>query len=97
MDILNAFNEGKINHIQACRMLNEGVNLVNCRVGIFANISSSDIMNVQRMGRILRHKSPVIIIPYFVDTREEEIVKEIVGDYNPELVKVIEKPCDLKL
>lgn len=97
MEIIDAFNRGEINHIQTCRMLNEGVNLVNCRIGIFANISSSDIMNVQRIGRILRHVSPILIFPYFVDTREEEIVNGMVGDYNPELVKTISKPCDLKL
>ena len=36
--------------------------------------------------RILRHKSPVLIFPYFVETREEEIVKEVTSGYNPELI-----------
>jgi hypothetical protein len=39
--------------------------------------------------RILRHKSPVLIFPYFVDTREEEIVNEIIKDYNSELITKI--------
>ena len=34
--VLRDFNEGKIKHITACNMLNEGMNLVNCRIGIYA-------------------------------------------------------------
>lgn len=85
--ILHRFNAGKINHITACNMLNEGMNLVDCRIGLYANLNSSEIIIKQRLGRILRHKDPVIIIPYFQGTREEELVEKMLEDYNPELVK----------
>lgn len=49
-------------------------------------INSSDRLNVQRVGRILRHKSPVLVFPYFKQTREEEIMKDILEGYNPELI-----------
>lgn len=81
------FNEGKILHITSCAMLNEGMNLVNCQVGIYANIGSSKIVEMQRLGRLLRHKNPLTIIPFFVGTREEEIVTEMLKNYNPSLVK----------
>ena len=97
MQCLDNFNEGKINHITACNMLDEGVNLVNCRVGIFANINSSERMQRQRLGRILRHKSPIIIVPYYTNTREAEIVEEMKKDYNPELITVINDLKDLKV
>lgn len=84
--ILEKFNNKKIDHITACNMLNEGMNLVDCRVGLYANLNSSDIIIKQRLGRILRHKDPVIIIPYFKGTREEELVEKMLEDYNPELV-----------
>lgn len=62
------------------------MNLVDCRVGLYANLNSSDIIIKQRLGRILRHKDPVIIVPYFQGTREEELVEKMLEDYNPELV-----------
>lgn len=88
-EVLDQFNEGKIKHITACDMLNEGMNLVDCRVGIYANLNSSDTLIKQKTGRLLRHPQPVIIIPYYKDTREQEIVESMLENYNPELVKVI--------
>jgi len=84
--ILDKFNKGKLNHITACQVLNEGVNLKNCQFGVFANINASSIIKVQRVGRILRHEHPVVIIPYYVGSREEEIVKEWIGEYNEKLI-----------
>lgn len=73
------------------------MNLVNCRVGIYANLNSSEIIIKQRLGRILRHKNPVIIIPFYKDTREEELVQKMLEDYNPELIKIINNITDIKL
>lgn len=79
----NDFNERKIDHITAVNILNENANLVDCKYAIFANLSGSDTVQIQRMGRSLRHKSPVIIVPYYRGTREEEIVnKMFFGDSN---------------
>ena len=83
---LTKFNNHRINHITACNMINEGVNLVDCQVGIFVSINSSEIMVKQKNGRILRHKAPIIIIPYYVKTREEELVQKMLFNYNPSLV-----------
>lgn len=74
--IYEDFNKGRINHITAVNILNENANLVNCRYGIFCNITSSETITKQRQGRMLRHKDPVMIIPYFQGTREEELVKK---------------------
>ena len=86
---LEKFNKGKINHITACNMLDEGVNLTNCRVGVYATLNSSDRMITQKLGRLLRHPEPILIIPYFKNTRDEEIVGKMIEDYNPELVTTI--------
>lgn len=66
------------------------VNLINCRIGIYAALSSSEIRIKQRLGRILRHKDPLIIIPYYRNTRDEEIVKDMLKDYNSDLIQVID-------
>lgn len=62
------------------------MNLVNCQVGIYANLNASEVIVKQRLGRILRHKNPIIVIPYFFGTRDEELVKKMMVDYNPQLV-----------
>lgn len=97
LSVLDKFNSGKINHITACNMLNEGMNLVNCRIGIYANLNSSETIVKQRLGRLLRHKSPIVIIPYFVDTREEELVNKMIEDYNEDLIKIITDINEIKL
>ena len=94
---LNMFNSGTIDHITACNMLDEGVNLVNCRVGVYAVLNSSERMIKQKLGRLLRHPDPVIIIPYYRGTRDAELVDVMLEDYNPELVKIITDLKELKL
>ena len=79
--IYEKFNTGKIDHITAVNILNENANLVNCRYGIFCNITSSDIITQQRQGRLLRHKDPIMVIPYYKGTREEELVMKAIEGF----------------
>lgn len=81
------FNDKKINHLSAVNILNENANLVDCQYGIFCNFSSSDISVPQRIGRLLRHKTPTIILPYYGGTREEELVQNYIKGFKQ--VKVI--------
>lgn len=94
---LTQFNNGKINHITCVAILDEGVNLTNCQIGIYANLNSSQRIVKQRLGRILRHKNPIIIIPFYLHTRDEEIVKEMLEDYNPKLVSVAHNIHSIKI
>ena len=73
------------------------MNLVNCQVGIYANLNSSDTIVKQRMGRLLRHKNPVLIVPYFVGTRDEELANKMLENYNPKLVTVINDYKEIKI
>lgn len=63
------------------------INLVDCQVGIFNAINASDIYQIQKSGRLLRHSSPVIIIPYFKDTKEEEIVDKWMQNFGKSLIE----------
>ena len=81
---LDMFNAKAIKHIAAVGMLDEGANLVDCKIGIFQMINSSDRLVIQRQGRIFRHKKPVLIFPYWKYTREQEIMDEFIKGYNPE-------------
>lgn len=87
--IYNSFNAKKINHIVSVNVLNEGANLVDCKYAVFANYSSSEICSAQRVGRSLRHKSPVIILPYYEATREEEIVNTMIESFKEESIHKI--------
>lgn len=89
LETLNKFQNKEINHITACGMLNEGANLVDCQVGVFASLHSSEIIITQRNGRLLRHSNPIFIIPYYKNTRDEEIVEVMLKDYNPEKIIII--------
>lgn len=87
--IYEEFNNKEIDHITAVNILNENANLVDCKYAIFCNLSSSDVMVPQRIGRSLRHKSPVIIIPYYQGTREEELVGKITENFDKSRIKTI--------
>lgn len=73
------------------------MNLVDCQVGIYANLNSSDTIVKQRMGRLLRHKNPVLVVPYFVGTRDEELANKMLENYNPKLVTVINDYKEIKI
>lgn len=87
--IYKFFNDKRINHITSVNILNENANLVDCKYAIFANYSASESIMPQRIGRALRHKSPVIIMPFYEFTREEEIVKEMLQGFKKESIEVI--------
>lgn len=95
--VLDMFNHKKLDHITSCNMLNEGMNLVDCQVGIYASLNSSEVMIKQKLGRILRHSNPVLIIPYYKNTREEEILETMLEDCNPELVEIVESLNQIKV
>lgn len=95
--ILVDFNNKKIKHITSVNILNEGMNLTDCQFGIFANINASEIIVKQRFGRLLRHKNPIIIIPYYKGTREEELVEKMIEDYSPDLIKQITNINEIRL
>lgn len=88
-DVYKNFNAKRINHIASVNVLNEGANLVDCQYAVFANYSASEVIGAQRIGRSLRHKSPIIIMPYYEGTREQEIVEAMLEDFNPEAIKTI--------
>ena len=94
---LEDFNNSKINHISSVNMLSEGMNLTNCRVCLFCNLNASEILSQQKFGRSLRHPKPIVIIPYFKDTRDEELKDKMLKDYDSSMIKEITDIKDIKL
>lgn len=94
-ELYKKFNEKKINHITSVNILNENANLVDCKYAVFANYASSETVAVQRIGRSLRHKSPVIIMPYYEHTREQEIVEDMLKDFNKDCIITVHSKAEL--
>lgn len=94
---LDDFNNSNINHISSVNMLSEGMNLTNCRVGLFCNLNASETLSQQKFGRLLRHPKPIVIIPYFKDTRDEELKDKMLKDYDSSMIKEITDIKDIKL
>lgn len=94
-EIYNKFNKKELNHITAVNILNENANLVDCKYAIFANLSSSEVIIPQRLGRAMRHKKPTIIVPYYIASREQEIVESMFKDYNKEFIRTIHNINDI--
>ena len=97
LEYLDMFNNKKIKHITSCNILNESVNLKDCRIGIFCNINASEIIVKQRVGRTLRHKKPIIIVPYFQQTRAEELINKITENFNEDKIITIHNISEIKL
>ena len=94
-DVYKNFNAKRINHIASVNVLNEGANLVDCKYAVFANYSASETVGPQRLGRSLRHKSPIIIMPFYENTREQEIVDEMIKDFDPKAIETIHSVAEL--
>lgn len=83
---LDDFNNKKIKHITSVDMLNEGCNLTDCKCGVFVVYNSSDTRRIQKVGRLLRHRKPIIYLPYYIGTKEEDIVKLMIEGYDSSLI-----------
>ena len=87
--IYNDFNNRKIDHIVSVNILNENANLTDCKYAVFANYSSSEVIGPLRLGRSLRHKSPIIIMSFYEGTREQEILENMIKDFNKDAIYTI--------
>lgn len=95
-DIIDKFNSHKLHRITCIEILTEGANLVDCKISIFATLNGSERLGIQKMGRGLRHDKPVMIIPYYINTRDEEIVQKMIQNYDPNMIVKINDLNELK-
>ena len=49
---LEKFNNKKIKHIASVNMLNEGLNPVDCKVGLFQVLNGSQLLSIQKIGKL---------------------------------------------
>lgn len=84
---LYEFNIGIRDHIFAVSMLREGQNLNNIEAGIIVQTEGVELSTIQRIGRILRSKEPIIYIFYYEGTRDEEFVRNALKDIDSKYIQ----------
>ena len=88
VEIIESFNKKKTNELIAVNMLQEGQNLVDTEIGFICQVDSSSRSIIQKIGRLLRHPNPTILIHYFKDTIEEDYtIKAIKENFNSDYVE----------
>lgn len=78
--VIEDFNSFKTNELITVNMLQEGQNLVDTEVGFIAQVDSSDRSIIQKVGRLLRHTKPTVVIHYFEGTIEETYTLNAIND-----------------
>ena len=78
--VIEDFNSFKTNELITVNMLQEGQNLVNTEVGFIAQVDSFDRSIIQKVGRLLRHPKPTVVIHYFEGTIEETYTLNAIND-----------------
>jgi len=75
--ILERFRSGRYSKLVTGRVLNEGVDVPDCRVAIIVSGNSTKREYIQRLGRVLRPKEDVALLYELVttNTTEEEIAR----------------------
>lgn len=75
LELIQQFNDKKINSLYCCKMLNEGQNLTGLDIGVLTQLDSKNGAFVQKVGRSLRSDMPQIYIFYYKNTKDEKYLK----------------------
>ena len=89
LDIIDDFNNKKINNLLAINMLQEGQNLVDIEMGIITQLDGQIRIFKQKLGRSLRAEYPIQYIFYYRNTRDEDYLKNVLKDINNDYITEI--------
>lgn len=79
--LINDFNEHKINYVVNVGILVRGMNLVDVENSVIGTYSKEGIQLEQMIGRSLRYCTPTIYIPFVKDTTDEKKLFEILQKF----------------
>ena len=77
--IIHKFQSKEINSLYAIKMLTEGQNLEGIEAGIIGQLDGTERPFVQRNGRMLRAEFPEIYVLYFVGTKDEDYLQNVIN------------------
>ena len=87
LNLIQQFNEKKINSLFAVGMLVEGQNLADLDEVVIIQLDANERQFIQKVGRGMRSEHPHIHIFYYRNTRDEELYKEAIENINKEYIK----------
>ena len=87
LNLIQQFNEKKINSLFAVGMLIEGQNLEDLDEVVIIQLDVNERQFIQKVGRAMRSKYPHIHIFYYRNTRDEELYKEAIENINKDYIK----------
>lgn len=90
-DIIERFNNKEIDSIFAVGMLQEGMNLKDIDAGIIIQLDGEIRGFIQKMGRIVRGKSPVVYLPYIVGSRDQDYLNKALENAGESEIYYLEK------
>lgn len=86
---IEAFSNHQIDNLYVVGMLQEGQNLPDIEAGVIIQLDGQERPFIQKSGRALRAKDPILFVFYYKNTRDEEYLGKILEDINPEYIRVI--------
>lgn len=90
LEIINKFNNRKINSLYAVGMLTEGQNLEDIEAGVIIQLDGGERTFIQKFGRSLRADNPVQYIFYFNQTRDHEyLINNVLNTIDDKYIKTI--------
>lgn len=87
LEIINSFNEGKINSLFTVGMLQEGQNLKNVEAGIIIQLDGEERAFLQKFGRTLRSKNPIQYILYYKDTQDVQYLNNVISNVDERYIE----------
>ena len=94
---IEAFNNGEIDNLFVVGMLQEGQNLNNIEAGIIIQLDNEDRPFIQKSGRALRAKEPILLVFYYKETRDEEYLAKILEGIEPEYIRIVTDVNEIEL
>ena len=89
-EIIDNFNNKKINSLYVVGMLKEGQNLADIEKGLIIQLDGKILPFIQKSGRILRADHPEIYIIYFAGTQDEVYLRRALDGINPDYISYYE-------
>jgi superfamily II DNA or RNA helicase len=87
--IIENFQTGRIDSLYCVEMLKEGMNLNDINAGVIIQLDGTELPFIQKMGRILRSKQPVVHIVYYKNTRDEEYLNNILESVDRKYIEFV--------
>lgn len=97
IDKIKMFNDGLIDNLFVVDMLKEGENLNNVEVGVIVQLDGETGSFIQKSGRIMRSKNPIIYLFYFKGTRDEVYLDNVLKEISIEHIRTVDNIDNINL